>query len=135
MKRKISPQTSPKKFFSSSLVPSLLLAIIPSITVPVEAAEKLIVNYEGASISVQLDSLEQLAFEGKVEQESLNLVLTHMKPAEQAELRKALQLQENINPIQLNRFLHTPIGEEILTQLGKVINLPVSSIRLGKENL
>ncbi|MDJ0718680.1 MAG: alpha/beta hydrolase, partial [Prochloraceae cyanobacterium] len=56
----------------------------------------------------------------------LNLVLTHLKPSEQAELRKALQLQENINPIQLNRFLHTPIGEEILTQLGKVINLPGS---------
>ena len=126
MKRKISPPTPPPKFFWSSLVPSLLLAIIPAITVPVEAAEKLIINYEGASISVELDSLEQFAKGGQVEEESLNLVLNRMKPTEQAELRKALQLQENINPIQLNRFLHTPIGEEILTQVGKVINLPGS---------
>ena len=137
MKRKISRQqaknyTKPKKFFRSSLVRSLVLGIVPAIltSVPVEAAENLIIDYEGASISLNIDELETFAREGKVG-DSVKIVVNRMKPEQQAEFRKALLMKgEKIDPMKINRFLRTPIGEEILTQAGKLIRLQGS--RNGK---
>ena len=112
--------------FCSSLVRSLVLAVVPAIltSVPVEAAENLIINYEGASISLNIDALETFARVGQIE-DSIKVVVNRMNPKQQAEFRKALLKKgDKIEPMKINRFLRTPIGEEILTQLGAIIRLP-----------
>jgi len=115
----------PKKCFGSSLVRSLVLAIVPAIltSVPVEAAENLIINFKGASISLNIDALETFARVGQIE-DSIKVVVNRMNPKQQAEFRKALLKKgDKIEPMKINRFLRTPIGEEILTQLGAIIRL------------
>ena len=93
--------------FCSSLVRSLVLAVVPAIltSVPVEAAENLIINYEGASISLNIDALETFARVGQIE-DSIKVVVNRMNPKQQAEFRKALLKKgDKIEPMKINRFL------------------------------
>ncbi|MDJ0716001.1 MAG: alpha/beta hydrolase [Prochloraceae cyanobacterium] len=120
-----------KSFFQKSWFQSLALGTISAIltAIPVNAAEKIYFNYRGIALSVKVSSLETFAKEGKINKE-LRGYLRGVDQKTRDEFRKALVESQEINPVQLYRFLTTPLGEEILTQVGNMIQ--ISGGRNGK---
>ena len=128
MTRKISHQRlrstpRPQQFCWQRWIRSLALGTIPAIfsLIPVQAAETIDFDYGPLGFSVKIDSLELYAKEGKVNRE-LDFYLSRVKPEAQAKFRKLLNKSYDVNPVIFYRFLRTPIGEEILTQVGYMIN-------------
>ena len=104
---------------------SLALGTIPVIfsLIPVQAAQTIDFTYGPLGFSIEVDSLELFAKEGKINRE-LDFYLRRVEPEAQAKFRKLLSKRYEVNPVQLYRFLRTPVGEEILTQVGNLINFP-----------
>ncbi|MGK7917247.1 MAG: alpha/beta hydrolase, partial [Prochloraceae cyanobacterium] len=102
---------------------SLALGTIPAIfsLIPVNAAETIDFYYGPLGFSVKIDSLELYAQEGKVNRE-LDFYLRRVKPEAQDKFRQLLSKRYDVDPVRFYRFLRTPIGEEILTQVGYMIN-------------
>ena len=115
----------PKPFLWQKWLFYLALGIIPPVlaAVPVEAAEKILINYKSALVSIEVDSLETFAVEGTINRE-LEPYAKEFDSKTLAEFRQVLIKRQNANPVQLYRFLRTPMGEEILTQVGNIFNLP-----------
>ena len=90
---------------------------------PGYAAERLFFFFGPFQFSVYVDSLEQFAKEGSVAQD-LRLYLNAVDESEYDDFRDALTDPFEIDPLQLSRFLGTPIGEMVLEQVGNVITLP-----------
>lgn len=106
-------------------VPLGLLAIISSLitAIPAKAAEKIYFYYGPAQFSLSVNSLSKFAETGVINQD-LSLYLKKATPEQLAEFRQTLVLQYPSNPIQVFQFFNTPIGEDILTRIGDLINIP-----------
>ncbi|MGK7874040.1 MAG: alpha/beta hydrolase [Xenococcaceae cyanobacterium] len=116
--------TRPNQFVFRRWVRSLALGMISAVVtaIPVSAAERIYFNYGALGLSIGVDSLETFAKEGTINKE-LDFYLRRVSEEDQAKFREALLKREDINPVQLYRFLSTPMGEEILTQIGNLINI------------
>ena len=115
----------PQQFSWQQWIRSLALGTIPAIfsVIPVQAAQTIDFTYGPLGFSIEVDSLELFAKEGKINRE-LDFYLRRVEPEAQAKFRKLLSKRYEVNPVQLYRFLRTPVGEEILTQVGNLINFP-----------
>ena len=104
---------------------SLALATIPAIfsVIPVKAAQTIDFTYGPLGFSIEVESLELFAKEGKINRQ-LDFYLSRVKPEAREKFRQALLKREDVNPVQLYRFFRTPIGEQILIQVGNLINIP-----------
>ena len=115
----------PMKFSWQHWIRSLALATIPTIfsLIPVKAAQTIDFTYGPLGFSIEVESLELFAKEGKINRQ-LDFYLSRVKPEAREKFRQALLQREEVNPVQLYRFFRTPIGEQILIQVGNLINIP-----------
>ncbi|MGK7914510.1 MAG: alpha/beta hydrolase [Prochloraceae cyanobacterium] len=130
MARKISRKQlknspRPRGFFWQRWIRSLALGTIPAIfsVIPVNAAQTIYFYYGPLGFSIEVDSLELFAKEGKINSE-LDFYLSRVEPEAQAKFRQVLVNRQEVNPVQLYRFFRTPLGEELLNQIGNLINIP-----------
>ena len=127
--------TRPNQFILRRWVEFFIaLGMIPAIltTIPVGAAERIYFTYGPLGLSVGVDSLEVFAKEGRINRE-LDFYLRGMSEEGKAQFRKALLQRYYISSVQLYRFLRTPIGENLLAQIGNLIN--IQGGRNGKYGL
>ncbi len=104
----------------------LLLGAIATnilLSFPLGAAEKISFSYGGLITSIDVDSLTKFAETGEVDQE-LQLYFNFIAQDQQKELREALTKEVDISPVMISRFFNTEMGEEMLTRLGEIINIP-----------
>ncbi|MGK7918315.1 MAG: alpha/beta hydrolase [Prochloraceae cyanobacterium] len=115
----------PEQFSWQQWIRSLALGTIPAIfsVIPVQAAQTIDFYYGPLGFSIEVDSLELFAKEGKINRQ-LDFYLSRVKPEARDKFRQALLKQHDVNPVRLYRFVRTPIGEKILTQVGNLINIP-----------
>lgn len=120
-----SQRPSPVKYFlRRALLPGVLGAIASiSVILPAQAAERLFFFFGPFQLSVYLESLEEFAESGTIEQD-LALYLNRVDEEARAEFRTALNQPVEVNALELSRVLNTPIGEMVLAQLGNVVTLP-----------
>ena len=98
-------------------------------SLPVKAAERIHFIYGPINLSLGIDSLGLFAEEGTVNGElDYYLGIAGANEEQKAEFRKALIKREEIDPVQLWRFLNTPTGEQILERMGTL-----ASIRGGRN--
>ncbi|MEA5533293.1 alpha/beta hydrolase [Crocosphaera sp. XPORK-15E] len=91
-------------------------------SIPVKAAEKLLVSYGSLLFSLRIDSLETFAKTGTIN-EDLGLYLNLVTPEQQAEFRTALTKKANVEPLLVSRFFNTKMGQAILTRTGKGVTI------------
>ncbi len=92
---------------------------------PLLAAEKIDIVYDWVSVSLEVDSIETFAQEGRVDPElDVYLSIAGLKQEQQDELRQALLTKYEINPTLLSRFFNTPTGEQLIERIGVLISLP-----------
>lgn len=120
-----SQRPSPVKSLLRRALWSGVLGAIASASVilPTQAAERLFFFFGPFQLSVYLDSLEEFAENGTVEQD-LALYLNRVDDDTREEFRTALKQPVEVNALELSRVLNTPIGEMVLAQLGNVVTLP-----------
>ena len=104
---------------------SLAMATIPTIlnVIPVNAAQTIDFYYGPLGFSIEVDSLELFAKEGKINRQ-LDFYLRRVDPEFQAKFQELLAKRYEVDPVRLYRFLRTPIGEDLLTRVGNLINFP-----------
>jgi predicted dienelactone hydrolase len=73
--------------------------------------------------TVEVESLAKYAKQGKVESD-LGFFLGFVNEQEQKQFQTALTDPGEIDPVLLSRLLNTAIGEDLLSRLGTVINIP-----------
>ena len=114
-----------RKFFWQRWIHSLALGTISAVfsVIPVKAAQTIYFNYGPLGFSVEVESLELFAKEGKINRQ-LDFYLSRVEPEARAKFRQALLQREEVNPVQMYRFFRTPMGEELLTKIGNLINIP-----------
>ncbi|MEA5536210.1 alpha/beta hydrolase [Crocosphaera sp. XPORK-15E] len=119
-------------FFSShqrsfpKTVKNLTLGTLAAIltTFPVNAAQRLVFIYGPINLSLGIDSLDTFARTGVVNRELADYMnLAGVNAEQKAEFREALSKRADINAVQLSRFLNTPTGEKILTQMGNLVSI------------
>ncbi|MGK7916512.1 MAG: alpha/beta hydrolase [Prochloraceae cyanobacterium] len=115
----------PQHFYWQRWIPSLALTTISTIfsIIPVKAAQTIDFYYGPLGFSIDIESLELFAKEGKINRQ-LDFYLSRVEPEAREKFRKALLRREDVNPVELYRFFRTPIGEKILIQVGNLINFP-----------
>ncbi|MEM8780009.1 MAG: alpha/beta hydrolase, partial [Cyanobacteria bacterium P01_G01_bin.49] len=97
-----------------------LAAILTAL--PAAADQRLYFVYSPLSLSLKIESLETFAQEGVVNQElAYYMNLAGVNEGQKQAFREALLKQAEIDPVQLSRFLNSPMGEEVLTQMGNLI--------------
>lgn len=114
-----------RQFWGKRWLSALALAIIPATAaiVPAKAAERVTFNYGGLLLEIEVSSLEKFAEEGKIDQ-GLRFYLGRVDKETQAEFREALTRRQDVNPVELYRFFTSPMGEEILEQIGNMVTIP-----------
>jgi predicted dienelactone hydrolase len=104
-----------KKLLLSSLLTSAFM-------LPVEAAEKIHFQYGLVMRSLEIQSIEDFAMEGTIS-DDLDFYLQQLDvpDADRHLYREHLLTPIQIDAVLLNRFLHSRLGEEMLTEMGRVI--------------
>ncbi len=97
----------------STLVPVLFAR-------PVLGAERLNLSYGLLERSISVDSLEEYAKTGKVDN-NLAAYTQYANSQQLANLKKALLTPIPLNALQVSQFLYTPTGETLLKSLGNII--------------
>lgn len=87
---------------------------------PVRAAEQIEFSYSLLGFYLPVDSLETYAQTGTVDSQ-LGFYFQFVDSTVEDELRNALQLSHQISPWELSQMLYSPIGEEVLQNLGTLI--------------
>lgn len=120
MKKYVKKKSPIKRWLSA-----LALAIIPATAAiaPVKAAERVTFNYGGLLFEIEVSSLETFAKDGKIDR-GLGFYLGRVDKETQAAFREALKTRQDVNPVELYRFLKTPMGEEMLDQIGNLVTIP-----------
>ncbi len=115
---------SPRELLPGTLINWLCLGVISSLTITsiVQAAEKIYFNFGTLEVSLSIDSLEEYSRKGEINQE-LAFYLREIPAAQQAQFREFLTQNYHLDSIYIHRFLHTPLGKEILTVMGNMINI------------
>ncbi|MFN6580992.1 MAG: alpha/beta hydrolase [Aulosira sp. ZfuVER01] len=97
------------------------ISLLPIITVhPALSAERLTFYYGLLEQSIPIKSLDTYAKTGKVD-EDLSTYTNSINKKQLTQLRKVLVTPISLNATEVSQFLYTPIGERLLTNLGKVI--------------
>lgn len=97
------------------------IGLLPTLTAyPALGAERIKFNYGLLERSIPISSLETYAKTGKVD-EDLAGYSHYVNKKELTQLRKVLLTPIPLNEIEVSQFLYTPIGEQLLKKLGKVI--------------
>lgn len=81
---------------------------------PGQASDRILLSYGPLQLPISLDSLEAYARSGTLAPE-LAPYLQRFKPEIQAQLRASLSAQLQLSPEQLRQFLHSPLGERMLS--------------------
>lgn len=116
-----------------------------AIALPVGAADKLFYKTGSLVRSVEVQSLEQFAADGTVASD-LGFIfrVTNVDAATQASYQEELTRTIPIDSDLLSRFLYTPIGESLLTEVGHIfqtrggnnggLSLRAAIVRTAEEN-
>ncbi|NJL82621.1 MAG: alpha/beta hydrolase [Chloroflexaceae bacterium] len=99
---------------------------------PVSAAERIFFNYRFLDFSISVSDLETFAKTGEISRQ-LNFYLRRVTPEQREQFRRVLQEKHVLNPVQISRFLNTPMGEDLLTGTGRLITF--ENRRNGKLGL
>lgn len=102
------------------LVLGFFLALLTSI--PVKAAEKIYLSYGPLMFSLEVDSLETFAKDGRINKD-LEFYLDRVTPKKQEEFREILLKETNLDPVLVSRFFNSAMGQKILTSVGKGVTI------------
>jgi predicted dienelactone hydrolase len=97
---------------------AIFLTILPAV-----AADRLLFNYGPLNLSVAVDSLETFANNGTIDKE-LAFYLNRLDNKQQASVRKFLRSRFEVNPMVLYRLSRSAVGENLLRDVGELINIP-----------
>ena len=110
-----------------------LAALLPfGLTLPANAAERVVLTFGFAEVSTTVKDLRAYAERGEVSRE-LAFYLRLLSPEQQLQFRQALQARQDIGPAKLSQFLRSSIGDNILRYLGDVVK--TASRRDGARGL
>ncbi|BAQ63579.1 alpha/beta hydrolase [Geminocystis sp. NIES-3709] len=87
----------------------------------IEAAEKINLVYNSLVFSISIDSLEHFAKTGELKSD-LKQYTSSLDEKTLAEIRFFLNKNYNFDKIIVSKLSHTSLGEDLLTELGKVIS-------------
>lgn len=107
------------KFFILGIISAIL------VTLPVHAAEQIFMYYGIWGTSVSVKSLKAFAEEGKVEKD-LEFLVNRLSDKQKTGLKKFLQTRYDVNPITFYRLAQTYAGNQVLTFLGKGLQIPTT---------
>ncbi len=93
---------------------------LTSLALPAAAAERVTLTYGFAEISTSVESLRDYAETGEVGRE-LVPYLRFLDGEQRSQFRQALQVRQDINPVQLSQFLYSSIGQNILRYAGGIV--------------
>lgn len=94
-------------------------------SLPSLAAETINILWQSLNLTLEINSLEQFANEGVVNQElDFYFQAARLSNEERETFRKALVTKYPIDGVQLSKFLNTPTGEIILERMGVLVSLP-----------
>ncbi|MGK7944119.1 MAG: alpha/beta hydrolase [Microcystaceae cyanobacterium] len=112
--------------FIKSYTLSLLLGLSPLlISLPSEAAENINIILESFKLTLRVESLEQFANQGIVNQDlAFYLNAANLDEKQRELFREFLSTKYPIDGIQLATFLNTPTGELLLDRIGVLISVP-----------
>lgn len=107
------------RYLPLGLLSTLLTAL------PIQAAEKLTFFYGPFVQSVQVSSLNIFAQDGTINSDlEFYFKLAKADTKTQQEFRKALTARLNLDPVLLSRLFYSELGEEILTSIGRYVQVP-----------
>ena len=94
-------------------------------SLPSVAAERINIIWQSLRLTLEVNSLEQFADEGVINQElDFYLQTAGLDDEQRKSLREILVIQYPIDGVQLSKFLNTPTGEILLERLGILVSLP-----------
>ena len=117
--------TVPFPHFGTKLATALTGALFSSWLAlqPIQAAEQLTLHIGAAERSLDVDDLTTFVTTTEVPA-SLNWYADQFSAEELEELRTLLTTPFDVEPVQVSRFLNTPLGEALLSRLLILFNLP-----------
>jgi predicted dienelactone hydrolase len=95
---------------------------------PSKGAENIFFTYGPIKLTVKVESLENFVENGTVDSNLaflFNLVGTSAEKLEK--LREVMQFKAEVDPLVLNRFFHSSVGEKLLRRAGYILNSPWGS--------
>ncbi len=87
---------------------------------PATAAEEVILTYGYIEISTSVDALRAYAETGKANSE-LSPYIRFLTPDQRVQFRQALQVRQDISPVNISQFLYSGIGQNILRSVGNIV--------------
>ncbi len=119
--RKVSIFLGQKAVCIQLALGSFGMSLLPALTIhPALGAERITFSYGLLEQSIPIKSLDTYAETGKVD-EDLATYTNSVNKKQLTQLRKVLITPISLNATEISQFLYTPIGERLLTNLGKVI--------------
>ncbi|MEO1790933.1 MAG: alpha/beta hydrolase [Cyanobacteria bacterium J06629_19] len=101
-------------------VGALMPIAIPLLAAPAVAAERVTLTYGFVEISTTVDDLQSYADTG-VPSRELNAYLRFLSAEQQDQFRQALQVRQDVDHVQISRFLYSALGENLTRVLGGII--------------
>ena len=89
-------------------------------------------TYGLAEISTSVAALKDYAESGEVNEE-LAPYLRFLNEAQRSQFRAALQVRQDVSPVEISQFLYSSIGDNILRSLGDIVR--TQSRRNGAKGL
>jgi len=93
------------------------------IALPARAAKTIEITYSNFSRSIPVCSLENFAREGKIDRE-VSWIFNRFTPNQRERFRDFLNTRYNISPVRLYRLGNSYAGDQLLTLVGRAIQLP-----------
>ena len=87
---------------------------------PAAAAERVVLTFGFIEIATSVETLRTYAETGEVDRE-LAPYLRFLDEEQRSQFRQALQVRQDISPVQLSQFLYSSIGENILRYAGGIV--------------
>lgn len=106
------------RFRYKFLILTILTVLI--IALPVQAAERIYLNYSLFGFSVTVDQLETFAETGELEG-ALAYYLKRFSPERRSQIQEVLQARYPVNPVMVDRFAYTSSGERLFREIGEII--------------
>ena len=87
---------------------------------PAAAAERVVLTFGFIEVATSVETLRTYAETGEVDRE-LAPYLRFLDEEQRSQFRQALQVRQDISPVQLSQFLYSSIGENILRYAGGIV--------------
>ncbi len=104
--------------WSTGLCLGALLLVLNAL--PATAAERVTLTYGFVEISTTVEALRSYADTG-VPSRELNAYLRFLNAEQRVQFRQALQVRQDIDHVQMSRFLYSAIGDNVLRTMGRII--------------